>query len=393
MLKFDSSQLYFYPTSAELLLIRAALGDVDEAVSNLERWIKHHNFKDFSMTKGHALPHIYDRLEEGSKKLLPMVYSNFKRLKIDHQVVNQFASFHRYTLYSNRLIRNELDERVKELDENQIPYYLRKGMSFLTQYYDDFGARPTQDIDIVLPREYASEYLKQLTRAGWKCIYDWELNPIEYSLAHAITLKKKHFELDLHWRFGHHPVPMKWETLIGGKTTLKDGIMVLPNELNVIDALVHGYRFNRNVRPIRWVCDAHKIIESGIDDWEMIVSYAEECEMVPPIYGGLKFLSDNRISQIPDEVLVALSSIQVSKESLKYHKRVGSSKTNGFANIAKYASSTSQSRLSFTLKIMRHYRFVWNQSDYLHLLMNAALILIEKVFIKKKIFLKSVRNI
>ncbi len=392
-LKFLKGQPYFYPAENELLLIKAAVGnEEDEVLFNFEKWINHHCFSDFQFTKNHVLPQVYDSLEEGSKKILPMVYSNFRHLEIDHHLVNQFAGFHRYVTYKNRMLRNELDVFVDYLIEDSIPYYIKKGLAYLSLYYDDYGARVTQDIDIVIPKHLVENALDRLDQKDWKSTTNWKMNSIMNSLTHAITVKKSSYEIDLHWQFSHHPVGSKWNQIIIENKKVHDKINVLSNEMNLIDTLTHGYRHNQ-VRPIRWVCDSCKILSSGIENWKFIVDFAKECNASLPISDGLKFLKRERLSHIPEEVLVELAELPIIGSSVKYYQ-ISSQPTSHeqLKNVIRNALIFSKNPVSAIIKILKHYRLVWNQPSYLHLIFNGILITIEKIFFKRKLFLRSIRN-
>lgn len=391
--KYESnSDPYFYPSKDELLLVKAGIGDNQrDVVSHFQHWIDFHGFEDFRFDERFVLPLVYDRLEEGSKRLLPLVYSNFKRLRIDDEIVNQFAGYHRYTTFKNRMLKNELDGILHQLSKGGHHYYVRKGLVYLELFYGDYGARPTSDIDIVINHKDVTKLLSSRTFDEWVSDTNWKLNRIEHSLEHAITLKKGRFELDLHWRFGHHPIPKVWHKEIISSVRKRNGIETLSNEFHLIDTLTHGYRYNDTVRPIRWISDAVQILRNGIDDWAIVLEYSKDCKAKIPIYYGLNFISQEKLGSIPDDVIRTLRNLKISKAKAVYFY-LTSKTSNNFVNILKYAISTSRNPFQVPFKVLNHYKLNWNQSNYLTLIFFLILVTFEKLITKRKVFLKRLRK-
>lgn len=385
---------FFWPNEIEILLLRSAIDrNPHIALDSFEKWTKHQGFTPALLNKGQVLPQVYDSLEEGSKKLLPMVYSNFQRLEIEHPIADQFVSYHRYTTYRNRMLRSEADLVFEHLKTLGIPYYVRKGLAYLSLYYEDYGARPTSDIDIVVDRDNVHLLLEYEEARGWKSVIDWRLNSIHDSLIHAITLKKQHFEMDLHWRFSHFPLSNKWNRKILEKGIDYDGMLVLPHEYNLMDTLIHGYLYN-HVRPIRWVCDATRILERHTPDWQQIIDFSDECQVSIPLYSGLEFLSRKKLAEIPESVLVKLASVKTKSSISNYFKLMSNDRHfDGLKVVLFNSQGTSESVTDAVSKIIKHYRLTWRQKSIAKVFAIGFFIAFEKLFFKNRIiFFKKVRN-
>ncbi len=387
-----SDESFFLPTEDELYLIHTATSnDPEFALLNFNKWLKYYDFNVGLLNKNQILPHVYDSLEIGSKKLLPLVYSNFRKLHIDHPVANQFVSYYRYTSYRNHMLRNEFQTVIDNLQKQGIPYFVRKGMVYLSMFYGDYGSRPTSDVDIVIRKEHIESFLVAREKEGWQSVVDWHLNPIQDSIMHATTLRKNRFELDLHWRPTNHPIPTKWTEYIYNNLIISDKMWTIPKELHLVDTIVHGYGFNV-VRPIRWMCDACKIIDSKISNWDLLIDYTNDCKLSLPVKRGLSYLNEQNIANVPVEILKRLDSLQIDRKMTKYFNKISTS-DNNFYNVVKYALFISDSKWNAIIKVLKHYRLNWNQPNYFMLLLNMLLVFVEKIFFNKKVFLKKVRYV
>ena len=118
-----------WPTPAQLLLLRAALWRGEDALAAWTEWAAHADL---------------DRLDEGSHRLLPLVYTNLHALGLAHPWLNRLKGLKRRTWYENRLLFHHMLPVAQAFESAAIKTLALKGPALATLYYPDLGARPEQ---------------------------------------------------------------------------------------------------------------------------------------------------------------------------------------------------------------------------------------------------------
>jgi hypothetical protein len=143
-----------WPTREQALLLRAALGDGDEAQVAWEAWRAATDF---------------DRLDGGSYRLLPLLYRNLERLGVGEEGTDlgRLRGIYRRTWYKNRIAIAHLAGLIGHLDAAGIPTMVLKGAALTTLYYRDHGGRAMEDCDLLVPVARAREAVAvAVTRRG-----------------------------------------------------------------------------------------------------------------------------------------------------------------------------------------------------------------------------------
>ncbi|MFN8538872.1 MAG: nucleotidyltransferase family protein, partial [Thermomicrobiales bacterium] len=292
-----------WPTPEQALLLRASLGDSEEALAAWEAW--------------RAATDL-DRLDGGSFQLLPLLYRNLVRLGIGEAAPDfgRLRGVYRLTWYKNRVGIAHLATLIGQLDAAGIPTMVLKGAALLALYYRDHGARGMGDCDLLVPVARAREALAVVERHGWSPEIP---DPTRWLAASSSVgfSGPAGTALDFHW----HPL---WEigapdadgplwaraqpATIGGAATLAPA----PSDL-LLHVCVHGARWHPSP-PFRWVADALVILRESGDalDWASLVAEAERLHLVMPMRATLRYLRRRWHAPVPEWVLTHLRALPVA---------------------------------------------------------------------------------
>jgi hypothetical protein len=294
-----------WPTRPQQILLTAALAPNGSAVDAWRNW--------------HAQGHL-DRAEEGSFRLLPLVFYNLQARGFDDPVMPVLKGIFRRSLAGNHALLHALLPEVSRLETAGIPTMLLKGPALATRYYPNIALRPMRDVDVLVPSgEQAWSAITGLQRAGWT-LNTWvpaRVGPAFWRFRHSVSLvSDQRNELDVHWHvlfrccrdsidegFWRRSIPLE---ILGTSTRALDATD------QFLLACSHGPEVDA-IPSIRWVADAMTILRSAHSvDWQRLLDFVLEERLVLPTRDALVLLRDGFGAQIPDEVLGRLSHARLS---------------------------------------------------------------------------------
>jgi hypothetical protein len=228
------------------------------------------------------------RLDQGSRSLLPSLYLRLEAEGLDHPWLAAMQRMHRRTFYRNRLLIHRALGAVSALAAKGISALLLKGAAIGPGYYTDLGARAMGDVDIMVPEGTPPVAVERLLRGelGMK---------LRNRALHAHTyLDGAGFEYDIHWyllpelafagstrSFWESAEPIELEG---------QSCRTLCPEDHVFHLLVHGLRIS-DVSPLRWIVDTVTVLRRSPGfDWQRLVQQASRTAVVTPVVRGLSFL-------------------------------------------------------------------------------------------------------
>ena len=129
------------PTKEQGLLLRASILRGKEAIEALQEWKADINIA---------------QLDQGSQRLLPLLYHNLHSQGIDDSFMNRFKGVHRLTWYKNQLLFHHVTTLLHSFYNAGIQTMVLKGAALTLFYYRDYGLRPMADFDILVQSEQAS---------------------------------------------------------------------------------------------------------------------------------------------------------------------------------------------------------------------------------------------
>lgn len=292
------------PTPRQELLLRAALLQGDDAIAAWHEWNKS------------AGP---EPLDGGSHRLQPLVFLNLTAQGFDDPALLPMRTLYRQTWARNQVQMRRWAKALVTLNEAGIPIMLLKACALIPLYYKDPGARPTGDLDVMVPTARDSDALQVLDRAGWQSVHrklDEMSDPYRRRhYAHTLANREGIF-LDLHRHL------LYFETRLDADESFWAGSIPLTFEginaraLNPADQLLHacahGTPWNP-VPPIRWVADAVVLMRSAEIDWARVVQQAQEHQVILIMRNTLEYLRDTFAVDVPDDTLSRLRQLPVTR--------------------------------------------------------------------------------
>lgn len=247
--------------ASQLLLVKAAVLADGPALAAWEEW---------SAT---AEP---ERMHHGEARLIAGAFRRLEELGAGGPMMSFAAGIYRRTWYANQLAVARMAIVLAALERAGVPVLVLKGFALAPLAYGDLGARPMEDVDLLVPPELIEravaaledEGLRQaggMTRPSGLLANEVELRDEEGNAVelHAYALVESADDADL------------WERRVGFSVRDVDAFAPCAEDALLL-VVVHGQRWN-TVQPVSWALDACRLVESrgGEFDWVRFVSRAE----------------------------------------------------------------------------------------------------------------------
>jgi hypothetical protein len=287
------------PTAEQSLVLHAALDPAPTAAAAWQRWRDAVEFDD---------------VDHGSTRLLPLVYRNLGAEAFDAEVAGRLKGLYRRSWSHNQLIFKRAAEAIAVLEGAGIETLVTKGASLALLSYGDVGARPMDDVDVLVPIERAMDAIELLSAAGWEP--DHEDPPTWTRVHHSLGFTgPSSGEVDLHWFSLWQPasdaelwrasVPLE---LAGAATRAP-----CPAD-QLLLACVHGTPWSP-LPPFRWIADAITVISSAAErlEWDRFVSEAERRQVTVAAAAALGYLREEFGAPVPDPVLAGLAAASATR--------------------------------------------------------------------------------
>jgi hypothetical protein len=289
----DTKHACLWPTPEQFLVLTAALGDGDRALSAFESW---RSGLDDTL-----------RFDREVFRLLPLLYDNLNRLGCTDPLMARLKGVYRMSWVKSHKLFNEMRPVVHELVDAGFDVRLLKGVPLGVRYYGNPALRPVSDIDVSVSTREAAKASTLLTRMGW--LPDREPTADLFRFLHAIEFSRPNVGVvDLHWRslcefvdgsaeeeFRCHTEPFAF---------LERQVRISDPTRMLLHTIIHGVRQNPEP-PVRWIADAMKILGSSGSEikWQALVEFAQRWRLCHRLGLGLNYLSRHFDAAIPTSVL------------------------------------------------------------------------------------------
>ena len=121
--------------------MRASILDGDAARSAWREWRKTVDF---------------DLIDQASYRMVPLLYRNLERLRVDDPFVGTLRGIYRRTWCESQLLFRRLAKVIEGLRAAGVESLVLKGAALASQAYDDAGARSMADVDVLVRRRDSS---------------------------------------------------------------------------------------------------------------------------------------------------------------------------------------------------------------------------------------------
>ncbi len=302
-----------WPTRLQTGLLRAALWTGEPARQAWQAW--------------QAQAGDLDGLDPGSKRLLPLLYSNLRAQHVDDPLMGALKTRFRQTWYRNQALFHQVTDLLETLQAAHIDTLILKGAALSVLYYRELALRPMTDFDILVPAGQAHQAMDELKRQGWRPASPSVADPkpmtdVRQSLEY-ISRDERRF--DLHWyALWDCAFPGADDAFWAAAVPLRIN-HITARALNPTDQLVHvcvhGASLNQ-VPPVRWVADAMQILRapSVAIDWPRLLGLAERLRLSLPLHDTLLFLRSAMAVNIPEATLTALAAVPVTADDREFYR-------------------------------------------------------------------------
>jgi Uncharacterised nucleotidyltransferase len=296
------------PTASQVLLLRAALGEREEALQAWHEWTVEGDLEEV------------ERVDPGSRSLLPLVWRNLSAVAPEEELPERLRSSYQETWAHNQFLASRGSEVIRTLQGAGLDALVLKGAALSALHYRDWGVRPMEDVDVMVPTGKVSMAHEALREAGW--------NPASSDFERLIPVR--HGEtfhgsdggvFDLHWHALRWPAREDdfWEAAvpleIGGVRALG---------LAPADQLLHVCVHAATPHPwpqVRWIADVMTVLGSagGELDWRRVIEQTRLRDVSVSMAVSLGFLADTFPGSVPAEVLREVRAIRAGlSERLGY---------------------------------------------------------------------------
>jgi Uncharacterised nucleotidyltransferase len=295
------------PSAEQLLLLHAALDEPQAASKSWKRW---------STTVG------IDNADPSSQRLLPLLYTRelHQLLGLAGREVDavRLRGVYRDAWIRNRLLFERAAGAIGVLGAAGIETLVIKGAPLALLSYDDVGARPMDDVDVLVPLARAADAIDVLSEAGWTAESD---DPMGRIGAHHSTgfAGPGGGNVDLHWFALWQPASDEplWKASV--PLEIAGGATRAPcpaDQLLLVCA--HGIPWSR-LPSFRWIADAIVSIRGAGDglDWDRFAAEAERRRLTVAAGAALAFLREEFEAPVPAPLLARLDAVPVAR-----HERV-----------------------------------------------------------------------
>ena len=299
------------PTITQELLLRAALLRGAASRRSWEEW--------------KASVEI-EHLDAGSFRLLPLLYRSLHDQGIADPLLPRFKGVYRQSWYKNQLLIGSIAPVLRSLREAGIETMLLKGAALVPLYYRDYGLRPMNDFDVLVPLSRASQAIELLLARGWTRGLGPELpTPDTLFLAKSQEYRSPEgLRLDLHWHAMDQWFEPESESKAdeafwrGARAMTFQGVetsVPYPADL-LLHICVHGTEGQKDVSPVRWVADALAILNASdaAFGWDHLVQQARARQVSLPLRETLGYLAEAMDGPIPESVLQRLADTPTTSE-------------------------------------------------------------------------------
>jgi hypothetical protein len=359
-----------WPTELQELLLKACLLDRDQALKAWQLWEARSGF---------------DSLDQGSYRLLPLLFTRLSRLGVQHPMMGRLKGIHRRSWSQTRVLTWKAARAVRLLEEHGIATLMLKGVPLAALFYRDVAIRPMQDLDVMVPEQLAPAALDLLQSNGWsRTGARWPREPHRRSWVGSVLpdveeqrlvqlqpsinlVDGEGREVDLHWNLLHSvsfpgadqafwdsAIPFTFEGIATRTLCATD---------HLLHACAHGVMWN-DLPPVRWVADSAMILRTAPIDWDRLVMLTDRLHMALPVSDGLHYLESVLDLPVPPGVLKQLARLKVTRmEKLDYDRRQSEPRPGPIEWLRSryriYSQRTRGRSILFKIRLVRGQGLLW----------------------------------
>jgi hypothetical protein len=284
-----------WPDARQELLLRAAVGAGEPALAAWTEWRR-------QVDPGAVDP--------ASRRVLPLVYRNLARQGVADRQLAELRPVYRLTWLKNQQLFRALREILATLHRAGVATLVLKGAALGPLYYEDEGARPMSDLDVLVPEAALQRAVGVLRDAGWSTFH-WRPEYFDTRFEHALPLLDGGGQsLDLHCHVLETSCERDadacfWEGSVPATIQGTATRTLCPTD-HLLHACVHGVLWV-TTPPITWVVDALTVLaRADRIDWNRLAEVARSRGATLAAAAPLEYLASHFRAPIPPAIVQRL---------------------------------------------------------------------------------------
>lgn len=285
------------PTSEQRLLLRAALLEGDAGREAWTQWRTHADL---------------DRLDAGSRRLLPQLYRNLPPEAAGDPLVEKLKGVYRHAWSANGVALQAAGRALGALAQAGVRTAVVDGTALVLRWYGDHGARLIDSIAIMVPVEDVPEASLALARKGWGS-RAWMPGSRPGPYAGHVHLPGPGRPVDLLWDpFPEGCTPeihqLFWADAVPTEMVGVPSATLAPTD-ELLRICVRAARWDADP-PFRRLADAMILLRSDGDrvDWARLSDLALRARTRPSVLISLSLLRDLLHAPVPPDTIERLET-------------------------------------------------------------------------------------
>jgi hypothetical protein len=209
---------------------------------------------------------------------------------------------------------------IDRLHAEGIPTLLLKGAALADLHYAGAGARPMEDVDVLVPAADAHRAIDVLIAAGWAAELPSPHDRV--AVHHSQPFRSPDGgAVDLHWHVMYEPGDDDecWRCAVPAKIAGVATLALCPAD-QLLHVCVHGIPWT-SPPSVRWVADAALIVRGDQPvDWDRLVVQARARCVTLPLRAALGPLSSDFGLAVPAAILDQLAATPTSAAERSVHR-------------------------------------------------------------------------
>jgi hypothetical protein len=297
------------PSQEDEMLLLAALAPQGRAHDTGIAWLENMDLATQGMATNRLLPLLHDRLIRDG---------------IDHPALAIMKGVRRKVWSRNQLLFKRAIPAIQALRQAGIDVMLLKGAALTLNYYQDYGLRPMDDLDLMVRVTDVALAIEVLANNGWNSKISRQGKLIKNALKYGL---EEHFKdssglvLDVHWHLSPLCVDPTvnstfWSDSITAKFDTVDVLLLNPAD-QLLHICLHGLIWSKNPG-IRWIPDSLAILGKAPElNWNRLLLQVQERKVAPFMRSALNYLANKFDASIPIDVLREMNVLTVTSHEAK----------------------------------------------------------------------------
>jgi hypothetical protein len=256
-------------------------------------------------------------------RLIPLLSKALASREVNDPDLPRLKGVYQFSWYRNQRLFADGAGLLGAFEAAGVRTMLLRGAAMAMAYYGDVGARPMNDLDVLLPADALDKGRRIAEAEGWS--RQVEPKVLEQREAATILRNQDGRLARLHWSPSRNvPMPAGLEHSIWTRATrvpFGSGATFVPSPADhLVYASLDGARANSG-STLRWITDATILLRSAPDlDWEVVVAQARRDRVSLLIAEALRYLVDVLDADIPTGAIEALSATPTTARDRIAHR-------------------------------------------------------------------------